>query len=299
MNFEQWLEIWLRDCVRPYVKPRTWEKYAAAVKNRIVPHLGAHELEELSAFELQHFVSMLSSRYSASTVAGVVSVLNSSLGRAEEMGIRRGHCRLHYPRRLERSVQCFTPEEQRKIERHILERGDSDLFGVILCLYTGLRIGELFALEWKDLDLKNGFVSVTKTCRDFWRNGTYERETGTPKTETSNRIVPLPEQILPYLRGVKRARKGRLLMERNGRLPTIRAYQKSFEVLLKKLGIPHRGFHALRHTFATRALECGMDVRTLAEILGHKNPTVTLKRYAHSLPEHKKKMMNKIGKLFL
>ena len=77
----------------------------------------------------------------------------------------------------------------------------------------------------------------------------------------------------------------------------VRVYQKSFETLINKLGIPHKSFHSLRHTFATRALECGMDVRTLAEILGHKNPTVTLNRYAHSLMEHKVAMMNKLGKL--
>ena len=73
--------------------------------------------------------------------------------------------------------------------------------------------------------------------------------------------------------------------------------KRSFELLLEKLEISHRGFHSLRHTFATRALECGMDVKTLSEILGHKSPTVTLNRYAHSLMEHKKDMMNRLGKL--
>ena len=77
----------------------------------------------------------------------------------------------------------------------------------------------------------------------------------------------------------------------------IRSYQRTFELLLKKLKLPHKGFHSLRHTFATRALECGMDVKSLSEILGHKNPTVTLNRYAHSLLEHKTAMMNRLGKL--
>ena len=79
----------------------------------------------------------------------------------------------------------------------------------------------------------------------------------------------------------------------------VRSYQKTFELLLKRLRIPHKGFHSLRHTFATRALECGMDVKTLSEILGHKNPTITLKRYAHSMMEHKAEMMNRLGKLLL
>ena len=79
---------------------------------------------------------------------------------------------------------------------------------------------------------------------------------------------------------------------------TVRSYQRSFELLQKRLGIERKGFHSLRHTFATRALECGMDVKTLSEILGHKNATVTLNRYAHSMMEHKKEMMNKLGKIF-
>ncbi len=77
----------------------------------------------------------------------------------------------------------------------------------------------------------------------------------------------------------------------------IRSYQRTFELLLKKLGLPHKGFHSLRHTFATRALECGMDVKSLSEILGHKNATITLNRYAHSLWEHKAEMMNKLSKM--
>lgn len=76
----------------------------------------------------------------------------------------------------------------------------------------------------------------------------------------------------------------------------MRSYQRTFEILLKKLGIAHKGFHALRHTFATRALEVGMDVKTLSEILGHQNPTITLQRYAHSMIEHKTEMMNKVGR---
>ena len=77
----------------------------------------------------------------------------------------------------------------------------------------------------------------------------------------------------------------------------VRSYQASFSLLLRKLNLPHRGFHALRHTFATRALECGMDVKTLAELPGHKNPTVTLERYVHSLMPHKCDMMNRFGAL--
>ena len=103
--------------------------------------------------------------------------------------------------------------------------------------------------------------------------------------------------LLPILKGIKKKNASPFVVSANGKSVSVRSYQRSFELLLKKLKIPHKGFHSLRHTFATRAIECGMDVKTLSEILGHKNPTVTLNRYAHSLMEHKKEMMNRLGKL--
>ena len=96
---------------------------------------------------------------------------------------------------------------------------------------------------------------------------------------------------------MKKQSKSDYVIENKGTAVFMRSYQRTFELLLKRLNIPHKGFHALRHTFATRALECGMDVKTLSEILGHKNATITLNRYAHSLWEHKSEMMNKLGKL--
>lgn len=120
----------------------------------------------------------------------------------------------------------------------------------------------------------------------------------TPKTECSERVIPIPKQLLTRLIEYKKLSSGSYVVFGKGvHGAQIRSYQKSFELLLNRLNLPHKGFHSLRHTFATRALECGMDVKTLSEILGHKNPTITLKRYAHSMLEHKTEMMNKLGKL--
>ena len=202
------------------------------------------------------------------------------------------------PKPREKEVSCFSVAEQKKIERAIRESGKDRLFGIVLCLYIGLRIGELMALTWEDIDLQRGALSVNKTCRDRWKNGQYLRQLDTPKTVSSKRIIPIPKQLLPYLRAIKkRSLSAFLISGKNGKNVPLRSYQKTFERLLKREDIPHKGFHALRHTFATRALECGMDVKTLSEILGHKNATITLNRYAHSLLEHKQEMMNKLGKL--
>ena len=159
--------------------------------------------------------------------------------------------------------------------------------------------GELLALEWSDIDFQKGIISVSKSCHDGKDdNGQFARITDTPKTETSEREIPFPKQLIPYLRNLKKdSNSVYVIASDSDKLISVRAYQRSFELFLKRLHIPHKGFHSLRHTFATRALECGMDVKTLSEILGHKNANVTLNRYVHSLMEHKREMMNRLGKL--
>lgn len=116
------------------------------------------------------------------------------------------------------------------------------------------------------------------------------------KTEHSKRVIPLCEPIIKILRNMKKESDSECVISSNGKPITTRSYQRSFEILQDKLHIAQRGFHALRHTFATRALECGMDVKTLSKVMGPKNSSVTLNRYAHCLSEHKKAMMNRLGK---
>ncbi len=138
---------------------------------------------------------------------------------------------------------------------------------------------------------------MSKTCHD-WNDGcNHIRIIDSPKTVHSRRVIPLPKQILPLLKNLKKQSNCEYIVADGDKPIFVRSYQRTFELLLKKLGIPHKCFHSLRHTFATRALECGMDVKTLSELLGHKNAIVTLNRYTHSLLEHKADMMNRLGKL--
>ncbi len=201
------------------------------------------------------------------------------------------------PKTVEKQVDCFTVGEQKKIEQYALHSPKDKLFGVVLCLYTGLRIGELLALMWKDIDFGKGLLFVSKTCHDGNDGCNHIRIIDSPKTVHSRRVIPLPKQILPLLKNLKKRANCDYIIADGDKPVFVRSYQRTFELLLKKLGIAHKGFHSLRHTFATRALECGMDVKTLSELLGHKNTTVTLNRYAHSLLEHKTDMMNRLGKL--
>ncbi len=303
MKYKDWLNEWLEYYVKPTTKIRTYMKYQRQVKNHIIPKLGDYELENLSAGILQRFtVSLSEEGLATNTVNSIVSVLKSSLKMAAMLGV----VSVQYadtvmrPKGREKKVECFTKDEQRKIEKYVNESQNDRLFGIVICLYTGLRIGELLALKWNDLDLTKGIINITKSCRDGWNNGQYVKITDVPKTENSYRIVPIPKQLLLRLKKLKKQSGGEYIIGSESVYGAeIRSYQRTFERLLKRLKLPHKGFHSLRHTFATRALEVGMDVKTLSEVLGHSNPTVTLKRYAHSMLEHKTEMMNKLGKLLL
>lgn len=303
MKYAEWLDIWLENYIKPSVKVRTYERYALIINKHISTDVGKCEISELSALVLQNFITKLlesgncktGNGLSANSVNAIISVLQSSLQTAHLIGVANEYTanKIKRPKLIERPVECFTLSEQKQIEQAILNGKKDKLYGIILCLYSGLRIGELIALQWSDIDFAKGILTVSKSCHDG-KNGLIIDE---PKTATSRRTIPLPKQLMPLVKMLKKRSDSDFVVSSHGKPVSVRSYQRSFELLLKKLKIPHKGFHSLRHTFATRAIECGMDVKTLSEILGHKNPTVTLNRYAHSLMEHKADMMNRLGKL--
>lgn len=308
MKYKDWLNEWLDNTVKPTSKIRTYERYKEVADGHIKPKLGEYELDDLTPLLLQKFVTELLQNgnlitgkgLSANTVNTVITVLQNSLKSAMVFGELKEYTadKIKRPKAKENEVSCFSLVEQRKIEQEVLQSKKDKLFGIILCLYTGLRIGELLALTWNDIDLIKGTLSVTKSCHyGKGANGKFERCTELPKTITSRRTIPIPRQMLALLKMIKKRSESDYVIASGADPISVRSYQRSFTLLLKRLNIPHKGFHALRHTFATRALECGMDVKTLSEILGHKNASITLNRYVHSLMEHKQEMMNKLGKL--
>ncbi len=308
MLYREWLSDWLGNYVKPSSKMRTYARYEEIVKRHIAAQLGDLELTEITPYTLQCYVTKLlqvgnlrtGKGLSVNSVNTIITVIQSTLKTAHSLGLTEEYSgdRIKRPRTSEKRIECFSVIEQKKIEQYILNEKGTRLFGVLLCLYTGLRIGELLALEWADIDMKKGELQVNKSChygKD--EKGVFRRIIDIPKTQSSVRTIPIPRQLMLRLREEKKKSRS-IHVVSNGKNPiSIRSYQRSFSTLLKKLNVPHRGFHSLRHTFATRAVECGMDVKTLSELLGHKNPTVTLNRYAHSLIEHKREMMNRLGRL--
>lgn len=307
MTYENWLNEWLTHYIKPSSKQRTFEQYSKVAQIHILPYLGDIELTDLTPFVLQKFITDLTTNGNKRTGKGlspnfvktILSVIQNSLKTAHLVGYLPEYSanKIKRPKIVEKQVECFSIQEQKKIEEAALSAKKDKYRGIILCLYTGLRIGELLALTWNDVDFEKSILSVTKTCHDGNENGKHIRIIDTPKTENSRRQIPLSKTLVKMLKEMIKKSKCEFVIADGEKPVFIRSYQRMFELFLKKLGLQHKGFHSLRHTFATRAMECGMDVKSLSEILGHKNATITLNRYAHSLWEHKAEMMNKLGKL--
>ena len=308
MKTKEWLDIWLNKYVKHTVKLRTFDRYKYNIEKHINPQLGELELSELSASVLQDFILYKLEKGNLKTgkplannsVIAIANIIKGALTMAVSLEIieKEYSHKIKLPTPTEKPVNAFEKQEQQKIEQYCLSSKKSNHFGIVLCLYTGLRIGELLALTWADIDFANGLMKVEKEAYRYKQNGTWHTIIDKPKTKSSIRVIPLSKTLLVKLKELKKNSNYEHIISTNkNTVVDTRSYQKTYKRILKKLNIPYKNFHSLRHTFATRAVEVGIDVKSLAEIMGHKNPTITLQRYTHSLLSYKTDMMNKLGEM--
>lgn len=310
MKINELLYEWLEKYAKDRIKPRTYRRYQGLINLHIIPALGEIEMGALSSRKIQEFLSQkkkdgnirTGENLSATSINLMLTILNMAFEYAMDMEISDDNPCIRLKRSPEdsRKIEAYTKEEQRKLESIIKQEDDRRLFGVTLCLYSGLRIGELLGLEWGDVDLHRGIITVDKTVyREKDDNDEWQLYVDKPKTVSSERVIPLPQFIAEELQRHKNTAKSEFVVEnKKAERMSIRSYQYMFERLTEKAGVRKLNFHALRHTFATRAIECGMDIKTLSEIMGHKNASITLNRYAHSMMDTKIEMMNKLENIF-
>lgn len=306
MNVKNLLLTWLNDYEKERVKPRTYTRYKSIIELHLSSTLGEVPLDDLKRRDVQQFL-LDEKKYgnlsgdkplSSSSVNLILTVLNSAFEYAVDMELCDSNPCLRLKRIPDdtKAIEAFTREEQKKIENYIIENGDRKLFGILLDLYSGLRIGELLALEWSDIDFEKCIINVNKTVyRDNSKTGKWEYVVDKPKTKSSERVVPMPKCIVDLFKRHKLSARSKYVIEnKEYERMSVRSYQYIFQKLTEKAGVRRLNFHAMRHTFATRAIECGMDIKTLSEIMGHKNASITLNRYAHSMLDTKIAMMNKL-----
>ena len=300
MKLKELLEVWLERYMKHTIKIRTYNRYKSICDLHLIKDLGEYELEELKPNVLQDFLlKKIDDHYYTNTIKGIVSVLKQALRLAITLEfVDKEYCsNLKMPSSEEKEISVFTMKEQLVIESFCLNHKKRNYIGIVICLYTGIRLGELLALTWDDIDFNSNLLTINKTSYSAKVDGKTQIIVDKPKTKKSNRVIPLPNQLVKFLKIIKKESNSKyVITTRNSGMVGNRSYQRTFKFILKKVNVPYRNFHSLRHTFATNAIELGMDVKTIAEILGHTNAMITLNRYSHSLLNYKIEMMNKLGK---
>ena len=273
------------------VKPSTLECYRRNIQCHILPELGERVAVEVTAEEVNDFIEQLQEDYSPKLVREVGGLLLRIVGMA---GVGYGED-VTLPKVRQKAVEVFTEPELKQMGQVILRRPDRTGLGVLLTAYTGLRLGELCGLQWQDVDAGAGLLHIQRTVeRISQTDGGTCLTVQPPKTENSERWVPIPKEMLRVLKAAQKQPDSYLLTGRE-RVPDPRAMQYRYKVLLTRCGVRYRNFHCLRHSYATRCVERGVDVKSVSELLGHADVRTTLRLYVHSSMDYKRRAVEGIG----
>lgn len=288
------LDAWLQSRA-PYLKPGSRARYADLIRLHIEPKLGGCRLSGLTAEKLEEFMRQqrLHGRadgkggLSAKTVGDTLAVLKSALKYAgRTYALPPGLLDVTPPKPKPKRVQTFGLWETERMTKILSRQTDITSVCLLLCLNSGLRLGELCALRWSDFNCMEQTLSVRRTAQRLRGELTVQ----TPKTAASERQIPVPKEILQMLWPYRKHAEADayLLTGQTDKPMEPRTVQYRFAAFLKKNGLAARNFHALRHSFATRCVERGMDAKALSEILGHSNVRTTLQLYVHPGMEQKR-----------
>lgn len=269
------------------VKKSTFQKYESLIRNHITAEpIGKIQIRFLSGKSVNDYAACKLEILSAKSVNDILSIINSSLSYAEEI-YNIPKIKFRYVKEPVKEMRVLSAFEQQKLETYLRRNMDVFKFGVLLALYTGIRVGELCALQWDDV--KRNEIVISKTLHRIKGDKGTILEVTEPKTRTSNRIVPLPPFFIPTVEQFRS--RGAVLKTQSIKVAEPRLMQHKFEKYIKECGLPKTNFHALRHTFATRCVEAGFDIKSLSEILGHTDVKTTLNKYVHSSFELKRRNM--------
>lgn len=298
LTLEKWIHHWLDGEVQSRVKRSSYQTYHTLYRRHLQPTLGCMLLDRLTADDIRGMLAQLHQKQLApSTIRSVLRLLNAAMASAQEEGlIRQNPCRRIRLRADETPEQrVLTPHEQDQLRAACMQSGDA---AALLGLYTGLRLGEVCALQWDDVDWEGKTLTIRRTVQRMAQPDGSRRtalSVGTPKTARSRRVVPLPDFLLAQLDSLRQGIQSPWVFGRNGQAAEPRTIQRKLVAAARELGLQNVHFHTLRHTFATRLLELGVDVKTVSVLLGHSSTRTTLDFYAHSLQDQQRLAVDRLA----
>jgi integrase len=312
--YKEWVLDWLPDKKR-FIKESTYATYCVAVTNHLIPRFGDLRIQEITEDIIQEVTLNLLQRgrlegkggLSIKTVKDLLVILKHSLNDARKA---LGYPSLSFDVRLPRAPKysygkILSLSEMQRLVNEITSDLNNKNAGIIVALYTGLRIGEICALQWKDIDLKCGILKINKTVQRIYLKPPFETPytkvlLGTPKTSNSLRVVPLSSFMVSALSQIPYEDAESYLLSGTSQYIEPRTYRRYYERYLKRIDFPKINFHGLRHTFATCLIEAGADAKTVSTLLGHASVNTTLNLYTHPQINQKRKcvelMVDMVGK---
>ena len=287
---------------RPYVKQSTMAAYVLILETHILPTFG--EDNSLPEQSVQAFVlHKIESGLSTKSVKDILIVLKMVM----KFGVKKEWMTYYewdikYPPSSENKVlDVLSVTNHRKILNHIQSHFTFMGLGIYISLSTGLRIGEICALKWSDINVTDGILTVNRTIERIYIIEGEKKHTelviNTPKTKNSCREIPMNKELLGMLKPLKKVVNDDYYILTNDERPTEpRTYRNYYKRVMEKLDIPKLKYHGLRHSFATRCIEVGCDYKTVSVLLGHSNISTTLNLYVHPNMEQKKRCIDKVFK---
>lgn len=290
IKFNYYINLWLSQ-KEISVKKSTLSRYIEIVNIYIRPYFNDLYIYKINdEIVYKYTLDLLDKNLSNKTVKDIL-VLLKQLFKYSKIDIN-----ICLPKCNKKGIKVLKKEEQKIIENYICNNLDCINFGIILSLYTGLRIGELCSLKWTNINLVDRTITITNTIlriKNFDDNSSKTKVIfNTPKSLKSLRIIPIPSQILKYLTELKNnvSSENNYFLTNSLKYMEPRSYYYHYKKIMKILNLQSYNFHVLRHTFATRCIELGFDYKTLSEILGHSDIRITLSLYVH--PSNELKIMN-------
>lgn len=297
------------ESIKLHTKTSTQNKYHNMLTNYILPEYGNQPFSTITyEFIEAHCKFLLESGgkkgngLSPKTVSDVLAIIRN----ISKFAIRKGIYVANDANAVQirqdiKPMRVLNKAEQSQLCEYILKKPEACSIGILVCMFTGLRIGEICALRWEDISFSDQSIYIHHTLQRIQMHRGHGAKTEvvvtTPKSSCSIRKIPLPDEILEILVLNKKASSGYVLTNDEYKFIEPRTMQNKFKKILKAVGIENANFHALRHTFATRCVELGFDVKSLSEILGHATVNITMNRYVHPTYEMKKKNMQKLSGL--